>query len=146
MQTRPGLEQLHLADLDAIATPSPLTLRVGREVYGEDKRGQAFLYAIAGSFVQFLIETRGMENFRALYIQTPLVPLSQNAGAPERWCGRSIGVRLADLENEWKAMISPPSCAGLPRASTSFMRAQVVDGRDKPGHDDPLNPDRWNML
>ncbi len=46
---KPGLEQLHLADLDAIATPSPLTLRVGREVYGEDKRGQAFLYAIAGS-------------------------------------------------------------------------------------------------
>jgi hypothetical protein len=35
-------------------------------------------------------------------------------------------------------LISPPSCAGLARASTSLRRGQDVDGRDKPGHDERL--------
>jgi hypothetical protein len=129
----PGLEHIHLAELDAIATPGPLTLRVGREVYGEDKRGQAFIYPLAGSFVQFLVETRGLETFRALYMQTPLVPLSQNAGAPQRWSS-AYAVGLAELESEWKSMISPPSCAGLSRASTScplpYPPPQAGEGRE----------------
>jgi hypothetical protein len=99
-----SLEHIHLAELDAIATPSPLTLRVGREVYGEEPRGQAFIYPIAGSFVQFLVETRGMDMFRALYRQTPLVPLAQNAGSPERWLD-VYDAALNGLEHEWKAMI-----------------------------------------
>jgi hypothetical protein len=105
------LEQIHLPELDTIATPSPLTLRVGREVYGEEPRGQAFLYPIAGSFVQFLLETRSMEKFRVLYGQTPLMLLAQNAGSPDRWLD-VYGVPLSDLGKEWKAMIVngfPPS-------------------------------------
>jgi hypothetical protein len=99
-----SLEQIHLADLDAIPTPSPLTLQVGQEVYGEEPRGQAFIYPIAGSFVQFLIETRGIRKLRELYVQTPLVPLTQNAGSPDRWL-EVYSVALADLESEWKSML-----------------------------------------
>ena len=101
---RLDLTQIHLGELDAIATPSPLTMRVGRDLYGEDRRGQAFVYPIAGSFVQFLVETRGMERFRAIYAHTPLVSLAHRAGSPDRW--RDVyGATLADLEGEWKFMI-----------------------------------------
>jgi hypothetical protein len=100
-----SLEHIHLAELDTIVTPSPLTLRVGHEVYGEEPRGQAFIYPIAGSFVQFLVKTRGIEKFRALCAQTPLMPMAQNAGSPERWKD-VYDVPFHDLENEWKAMIA----------------------------------------
>jgi hypothetical protein len=99
-----SLEQLHLSELDEIATPCPLTLRVGKDFCGEEPRGQARIYSIVGSFVQFLVETRGHEKFNALYEQTPLVPFAQNVGAPDRW--RSVyDVSLLGLEKEWKAMI-----------------------------------------
>ena len=99
-----GLGQIHLAELDLIPTPNPLTLRVGAELYGEDQRGQAFVYPIAGSFVQFLLETLGVERFRSLYAQTPLLPLVLNAGSPDRWSDVYC-MTFADLENEWKSMI-----------------------------------------
>jgi hypothetical protein len=99
-----SLECIHLADLDKVATPGPLTLKVKQEFYGEEPRGQARIYPIAGSFIQFLIETRGMEKFHTLYLQTPLVPLVQNAGTPDRW--RSMyGSSLVGLEEEWKSLI-----------------------------------------
>jgi hypothetical protein len=99
-----SLEQLHLSELDEIATPNPLTLRVGQEFYGEEPRGQARIYSIVGSFVQFLMETRGAEKFGALYEQTPLLPFAQNPGAADRW--RNVyDVSLSDLEDEWKSMI-----------------------------------------
>jgi hypothetical protein len=99
-----SLEQLHISDLDKIATPNPLTLRVGQAFYGEEPRGQARIYSIAGSFVQFLMETRGDEKLRALYLQTPLMPLTLNAGASDRWLS-VYDASLSDLEYEWKAMI-----------------------------------------
>jgi hypothetical protein len=99
-----SLEQLRLCELDEIATPNPLTLRVGQEFYGEEPRGQARIYSIAGSFVQFLMETRGAEKLGALYEQTPLLPFARNAGASDRW--RNVyDFSLADLEEEWKSMI-----------------------------------------
>jgi hypothetical protein len=100
-----GLRQIHLAELDLVPTPSPLTLRVGGELYGEDQRGQAFVYPIAGSFVQFLLETRGVERFRSLYTQTQLLPLVLNVGLLDRW-PNVYCITLADLENEWKSMIT----------------------------------------
>jgi hypothetical protein len=99
-----GLGQIHLAELDLIPTPNPLTLRVGGELFGEDQRGQAFVYPIAGSFVQFLLETFGVERFRSLYTQTQLLPLVLNAGSPDRWPDVYC-MTLADLENEWKSMV-----------------------------------------
>jgi hypothetical protein len=106
---RPDLTQIHLAELDAIATPSPLTLRVGDDFYGEDRRGQAFVYSIAGSFVQFLVETRRMGKFRAIYERTPLIPLAHNGGSPDRWHD-VYRATLADLEREWKLMIVAGVC------------------------------------
>jgi hypothetical protein len=101
----PGsLERLHLGELDKIATPSPLSLTVGQDFYGEEPRGQARIYPIAGSFVQFLIETRGLEKFREIYLQTPLVPTAQNTGLPERWLS-AYDIPFAALEDEWKTFI-----------------------------------------
>jgi hypothetical protein len=96
---------IRLDELDAIATPSPLTLHVGENFYDEDPQGQACIYPIVGSFVRFLIETRGVERFRRLYLETPLMPRRQDAGPPHRWSG-VYGVSLADLEQEWKSLIA----------------------------------------
>jgi hypothetical protein len=96
---------LRLAELDLIATPSPLVLRVGNDAYGEEPRGQARIYPIAGSFVQFLIEQHGMEKFRTLYMRTPLTPLASNGGSPDRW-NDAYGLALADLEAEWQVLMA----------------------------------------
>jgi hypothetical protein len=70
-------------------------------------------YALAGSFVQFLIERCEPDRrrkpgqcpaFLELYQQTPLVPMTRNPGAPGRWqpiYGRS----LAQIEADWKKLI-----------------------------------------
>jgi hypothetical protein len=100
-----SLEQIRLAELDKIATPGPLVLSVGQDFYGEEPRGQARIYPIAGSFVQFLVETRGLEKFREIYLKTPLVPLTQDAGLPDRW-KNVYNVSLAALECEWKIFIA----------------------------------------
>ena len=100
-----SLAQLHLADLDAIATPGPLELKVGGDLYGEEPRGQARIYPLAGSFVQFLIETRGLEQFRVLYGRTPLAPFEQAAGSRERWFD-VYGLSFTALESEWKSLIA----------------------------------------
>ena len=94
----------HLAKLDAIPTPNPLTLAAGSKRYGEDARGQGVLYPLAGSFVQFLIETRGLVMFRLLYSLTPFVPLTLNGGVPLRWT-EVYGMSLATLESEWSALL-----------------------------------------
>lgn len=100
-----SLAPIRLAALDQIATPNPLTLKVGNDFYGEEPRGQAHIYPIAGSFVQFLIEAHGLETFRALYERTPLVPLQQAAGSLDRWID-AYGLSLADLGDEWKSLIA----------------------------------------
>jgi hypothetical protein len=106
---RPGdpasLEAIRLTDLDAIATPAPLTLKVGDDVYGEEPRGQAHIYPLAGSFTQHLVETRGLETFRRLYARTPLVPLRQDAGTPGRWT-EIYGSPLSSLASEWRSTIA----------------------------------------
>jgi hypothetical protein len=96
---------LHLADLDMIATPSPLTLKVGPNVYGEEPRGQRVVYAIAGSFAAFLIGTRGVAKFREIYLRTPLRPQFCDAGTQDRWTD-VYRFSLTELEAEWKSMIA----------------------------------------
>jgi hypothetical protein len=105
-----SLEKFRLADLDKIATPSPLRLRIGRDLYENTPVGQAHLYPIAGSFAQFLIETRGTDVFRALFQRTPLIPFERNPGSPDRWID-AYGVSLAELEAQWRSKIvsRPPS-------------------------------------
>jgi hypothetical protein len=101
---RQRLEGLDLARLDALATPSRLRLTQAG-IDGEQHLGAAFTYPIAGSFLQFLIDTRGMDAFRELYTLTPFVPHVQSAGSPERWLG-IYGVSLGGLEAEWKSIIA----------------------------------------
>ena len=96
---------LHLSDLDMIATPSPLTLKVGPNVYGEEPRGQRVVYAIAGSFAAFLIETRGVAKFREIYMRTPLRPQFCDPGTQDRWID-VYRLSLTELETEWKSMIA----------------------------------------
>ena len=96
---------MQLAALDAIGTPSPLTLRLGNVCFGEEPKGQGFIYPIAGSFVQHLIDSRGLALFRVLYERTPLEPLHQDAGKVSRWA-EVYGAPLSTLENEWKSMIA----------------------------------------
>jgi hypothetical protein len=100
---RYALDEINLAELDRIATPGPLELRVGQDFYGQEPHGQAHIYPLVGSFVQFLIETRGLDQFRTLYMLTPLVPLQQNAGPPARWM-EIYGLSLAHLQREWKSL------------------------------------------
>jgi hypothetical protein len=100
-----ALDQLHLADLDGIATPNPLTLEIGGHVLGEEARGQGRLYPLAGSFVQFLIEEHGIARFRELYASTPLIPSVLNGGTPGRWRD-AYGRPLTAFEIEWKSLIA----------------------------------------
>jgi hypothetical protein len=105
------LGQLKLTALDEIATPNPLVLKVGNMFNGEDPRGQANIYVIAGSFIQFLVERLGLEKFKLIYGKTPLVPLMQDAGLPARW-NEIYGFSLADLERDWKRAIIEGGAAG----------------------------------
>jgi hypothetical protein len=102
-----SLDKIHLGALDRIATPSGLRLRVGQQLYQIDDVGLGHTYPLAGSFVAFLIETRGLERFRALYLRTPLTPFERNAGSPDRWA-EVYGVPLDEIECEWKTMLVGP--------------------------------------
>lgn len=62
-------------------------------------------YLVAGSFVRFLIETRGLAPFRELYARTPLVPGVRNAGTPRRW-SEIYDTPLAVLAEEWRDTIA----------------------------------------
>ena len=57
-------------------------------------------YLVAGSFVRYLVETHGIEKFRALYALTPIAPGNRRAGGtPARWqkiYGKSINVLARD--------------------------------------------------
>ena len=100
-----ALNAFHLRALDAVPTPNPLTLDVAGQFRGEEKEAQAGLYAAAGSFVQFLIESGGLAKFRELYERTPLYAGTVNAGTPGRWLD-VYGNSLADLEDEWKSRLA----------------------------------------
>jgi hypothetical protein len=100
-----SLDAVRLAMLDRIATPSGLRLRVGSRLYQIDEVGLAHTYPLAGSFVTFLIETHGLDRFRALYQRTPLKPFERDAGSPERWT-EVYGSPLEAVERQWKAKLA----------------------------------------
>jgi hypothetical protein len=99
------LTELDLLQLAQIETPSPLTLRVGNKLFGEDRDGQTFVYSIAGSFVQFLVESRGLEEFHYLYNHSPLIPHVRSGSSQARW-NEIYGNTLKELESEWKRVIT----------------------------------------
>lgn len=99
-----ALGSVRLAELDATPTPNPLALAAARQRYERQADIQATIYAIVGSFVEFLIESRGLERFQRLYRATPLIPGRLEAGVAGRW-SEIYGRTLADLEAEWKSLI-----------------------------------------
>jgi hypothetical protein len=106
-----SLEKLRIGDLDKIATPSGLRLRVGPNLYQIDSVGQAHLYPIVGSFVQFIIEAEGLDKFRSLFMRTPLEPFERNAGSPARWA-EVYEASLDELERKWKSKMAERSTIG----------------------------------
>lgn len=102
------LDEFQLASLDAIPTPNPLTLEIGGRFCGEDKDGQATLYCLAGSFVEFLINGYGLERFHRLYNLTPLRIGELDAGSTRRWL-EAYDLSLSDLETRWKAFLTDMS-------------------------------------
>ncbi len=100
-----SLRTIHLDRLDAIATPNPLTLTIEQEFFGEGPRGQALLYAIAGSFTQFVIEMHGIDKFYALYRKTPLVMRAQDPGPASRWLD-VYRVPLLHFQNDWHSFLN----------------------------------------
>jgi hypothetical protein len=99
------LGSFRLASLDATPTPSPLTLEIAGCVCGEEKEGQATLYCLAGSFVQFLIDAYGFALFCHLYMHTPLWVGKLHAGSAKRWV-EIYDKPLSDLEDEWKTVLA----------------------------------------
>jgi len=98
-----GLDKIDLGRFDAISTPDDLTVTIG-----EDQYDDATTYLIAGSFVQFLIESAsfgGADKFYKLYMQTRLVPMSRNVGDPARWVS-FYGQPLDKIGAHWKQRIA----------------------------------------
>jgi hypothetical protein len=83
--------------LDAIVVPKGLLT--------PDRPRQRKAYTVAGSFVRYLIETRGMEKFRALYALTPMVPRKRIPSDPARW-QTIYGASLETLAAEWKTFLA----------------------------------------
>ena len=100
-----ALAAVNLAELDAIPTPNPLALTAAQRFYQTERRVQAGIYAVVGSFFQFLTEAHGLARFRRLYERTPLRVSRLNAGSPERWLN-AYGHSFADLEAQWKSLIA----------------------------------------
>jgi hypothetical protein len=75
-------------------TPTPAALE---EV---NKEGEG----ISGSFVRYLVDTYGMDKFRALYALTPLVQMRRDAGDVARW-QQIYGEPLDRLADGWLAAL-----------------------------------------
>jgi hypothetical protein len=105
---RPSLDEIEFTDADRIATPSPVTLRIGLIPY-DSPASQGYVYVIVGSFVQFLIERHGMKKFRDLYNLTLLIAGQRNEGPPDRWA-KVYGATLTGLARDWRAHLAVSPC------------------------------------
>ena len=101
----PILPRVELSKLDLFLTPQALTL--DEHVFADlepNKRDQ-WSYVVAGSFVRFLIETHGMDKFRALYKATPFEAGRKIKRTKDDWAEIYSPKTLQSLEADWKAMI-----------------------------------------
>jgi hypothetical protein len=123
-----ALWNMDLDGLESIPTPDDLFMRIGtRPFIGGDPGNPdspptphetKFVYAVAGSLIEFLLENPIEENdllteshFGALYQSTPLRPLERDSGAPDRWRkfyrgrngqGKATSYSFKDLGLLWK--------------------------------------------
>ncbi len=94
---KPDAADADLPLLDSIIAPKGLMT--------PDRPKQLKAYLVAGAFVRYLIETRGMDKFRTLYAMTPMVPHRRIPSDPDRW-QKVYGKSLEALAVEWKAFIA----------------------------------------
>jgi len=82
---KPLPDAADLSALDRRLTP--------RRLQSDDLDGKE-AYIVAGSFMEYLVDTHGMEKYRRLYALTPMVPRVRRQGrAPRRWaeiCGNDL--------------------------------------------------------
>jgi hypothetical protein len=105
-----------LLNLERQPTPEPLEAIVSS---GE---------TIAGSFVRFLIERFGTEQFRQLYELTPLKVLQRDPGDPARW-DRIYGRSLDEFADLWLAALAlgrTPSPSTCPESSGNRPRKSRI--------------------
>ncbi len=94
-RARPFVADADMPALERLPVPARLQL--------PDLQPQG-AYLVAGSFVRFLIETHGLEKFRALYATTPLVERGRFAGLPKRW-HEIYGQSFTDLVDAWRVEV-----------------------------------------
>jgi hypothetical protein len=85
-----------MTTMERVATPAQLT----QAGLTEDE-----CYIVAGSFVRFLVERRGLDKFRALYALTPLAPYKREAGDAARW-QTVYGVAFEQLVADWRRFLT----------------------------------------
>jgi hypothetical protein len=138
-RTTYALWNMDLDGLERISTPDELSLRIGTDPIIGAEQGDLdpppeqvkFVYAVAGSFVGFLLDNPlgdpllTQSKFGALYQSTPLRPLERDSGPADRWQdfykGKGKSYSFADLGLMWKTYMHFLLCskqalkfAGLP--------------------------------
>jgi hypothetical protein len=63
---------------------------------------RAFAYLVSASFVKFLIEKHGLDDFKALYNLTPLTPGRATPADPARYQQVFSGKSLDELQADWR--------------------------------------------
>jgi hypothetical protein len=104
--------KIDLASLDKIATPDRLEMQLG-----DNHLIDGWTYVFAGSFVRYLIETHGMDKFRALSARTPFMPGQRVVRTADDW-SQIYGASLAVLEKNWKEKIEEVSCPSTQATET----------------------------
>jgi len=109
--------RVDFSKLDSFVTPQALTLDnvIFADIKDPGKRDQ-WSYVVAGSFVRFLMKTRGMDKFRALYKATPFEAGRRITRATDNW-NEVYSKTLQSLGADWKVMIDAhPAKCDEPRA------------------------------
>jgi hypothetical protein len=130
-RTAYAIWNMDLNALEKISTPDDLHMRIGRDPFvgGEpggpppDPRQSKFIYAVAGSFVGFLLENPieddllTKKNFAALYGSTPVRPLERDPGSPDRWekfyQGKGRSYSFSELGMLWKTYLHFVLCSKI---------------------------------
>jgi hypothetical protein len=100
---RPALQSINLATFDRVSVGNGRSLGESVAINPQFVRAEnhgVYSYLVAGSFVRFLIASRGADKFKTLYEMTPLTPGKCTPLSPERYkvC---LGATLPDLQNDW---------------------------------------------
>jgi hypothetical protein len=156
-RTAYALWNMDLEGLERISTPDELSLRIGRDppIGGTpdnpDPPAEKFLYAVAGSFVEFLIENPGnighnvltLDNFRAIYQSTPLRPLERDSGATDRWQKCYQGKSFKQLNLLWKTYMHFILCS---KFATKFANLGDKEIKIPENYKVPLVEDAYEKL